>query len=126
MSIPCSYRTLLHLSRRDRARKQKRERAILETQKRRRRQLSARTITAQSSRKRRSKTPSASQYKSGKYGTELLEPEDNSGYESDKTCEICGNAFALLVANAELMIGSAVRYIRAGFTVDVQESIIKT
>ena len=53
LSIPSSYTTLLHLSRRDRARNVNRARAILETQKRRRRQLAARQITAESFRKRR-------------------------------------------------------------------------
>ena len=104
MSIVPSYNTLLHLTRRDHARNMNRERAIFETQKRRRRQLTARAITAASSRKRRAKTgpgsslksgPSSSHksgpvssYKSGRFGTEL-DPEDNSGNESDTTCEIC-------------------------------------
>ena len=42
MSIPSSHSTLLHLTRRDRARNQNRERAILEILKRRRRQLTSR------------------------------------------------------------------------------------
>ena len=87
LSISCSYSTLLHLSRRDRARNQNRERAILETQKRRRRQLTARAITAESSRKRSSKPGEDTSYKSGKFGTEIMDPED-SGEESDTTCAI--------------------------------------
>ena len=67
LSIQPSYRTLLHLSRRDRARNQKRDRAILETQKRRRRQLRVRSLAAESSPKRRDKR---SKYSSGKFGTE--------------------------------------------------------
>ena len=86
--IPPSHSTLLHLTRRDRARNLNRERAILETQKRRRRQLSARTLTAESSRKRREKQSKASTYKSGLFGAELEEP-DASGEESDTTCDIC-------------------------------------
>ena len=86
--IPPSHSTLLHLTRRDRARNLNRERAILETQKRRRRQLSARTLTAESSRKRKEKQSKASTYKSGLFGAELEEP-DASGEESDTTCDIC-------------------------------------
>ena len=96
MSIVPSYSTLLHLTRRDQARNLNRERAILETQKRRRRQLTARAITAASSRKRRAKTGHGSShktgpcssYKSGRFGTEF-DPDDNSGNESDTTCEMC-------------------------------------
>ena len=96
MSIVPSYSTLLHLTRRDQARNLNRERAILETQKRRRRQLTARSITAASSCKRQAKSgPGSSHksgpvssYKSGRFGTEL-DPEDNSGNESDTTCEMC-------------------------------------
>ena len=87
LSISPSYTTLLHLSRRDRARNQKKDRAILESQKRRRRQLTARVVTAESSRKRRAKKSSV--YKSGKFGTETSMPTDDSGEESDSTCEIC-------------------------------------
>ena len=93
MSITPSYNTLLHFARRDRDRNLKRERAVLETQKRRRRQLTARTITAESSRKRRAKA-GPSTYSSGKYGTEVMavmHAEENSGDESDTTCEICNN-----------------------------------
>ena len=74
MSISPSYSTLLHLSRRDHARNHKRDRAILESQKRRRRQLQTRSIAAESSRKRPTKTGSASTYKTGKFGTEILNP----------------------------------------------------
>ena len=88
MSITPSYNTLLHFARRDRDRNLKRERAIIETQKRRRRQLTSRAITAESSRKRRAKA-GPSLYSSGKYGTEVTHAEDNSGDESDTTCEIC-------------------------------------
>ena len=88
MSIVPSYNTLLHLTRRDHARNLNREGAIRETQKRRRRQLTARDITGASSHKRRAKTGPASTYTSGKFGTEM-DPEDNSGNESDTTCEIC-------------------------------------
>ena len=90
LSISPSYSTLLHLSRRDHARNQKRERAILESQKRRRRQLTTRTITAESSRKRRAKACSSS-YQSGKFGTETTNPVDDSGEESDTACEMCKN-----------------------------------
>ena len=89
LSISPSYSTLLHLSRRDHDRNEKKERAIKESQKRRRRQLATRSITAESSRKRRSKTGSGSSYKSGKFGTELINPEEDSGEDSDTTCEIC-------------------------------------
>ena len=89
-SIVPSYNTLLHLTRRDQTRNSNRERAILETQKRCRRQLTARAITAASSRKRRAKTTSASSYKSGKFGTEM-EPEESSGNESDATYQMCKN-----------------------------------
>ena len=89
LSISPSYSTLLHLSRRDHARNQKRERALLESQKRRRRQLTAHAITTESSRKR--SATAGSSYKSGKFGTEILNPEDDSGEESDNTCEICKN-----------------------------------
>ena len=91
MSISPSYSTLLHLCRRDHARNNKRDRAILESQKRRRRQLQTRSIAAESSRKRRTKTGSASTYKTGKFGTEILNHEADSGEESDTTCEICTN-----------------------------------
>ena len=96
LSISPSYSTLLHLSRRDHARNQKRERAILESQKRRRRQLTTRSIAAESSRKRRSKTGSTSIYKTGKFGTEIFSPEDDSGEHSDTTCEICKNRVCLI------------------------------
>ena len=89
LSISPSYSTLLHLSRRDHARNQKRERAILETQKRRRLQLTTRTRTAESSRIRRAKRSSASSYQSGKFGTEGLRSNNDSGDESDAACEIC-------------------------------------
>ena len=88
MPIVPSYNTLLHLSRRDHRRNTNRERAIVETQKRRRLQLTARAITSVSSRKRRAKTASASTHKSGKFGTEI-EPEESSGNESDTTCQVC-------------------------------------
>ena len=88
MSIVPSYNTLLHLTRRDQTRNSNRDRAILETQKRRRRQLTARAITAASSRKRRAKTTPASSYKTGKFGTEM-EPEEDSGDDSDTTCHTC-------------------------------------
>ena len=104
MSIVPSYNTLMHLSRRDQARNRDRERAILETQKRRRRQLTARAITAASSRKRRAKTGpgssyksgpgssyksgAGSSYKSGRFGTEM-DPAETSGNESDTTCQTC-------------------------------------
>ena len=88
LSIPPSYSTLLHLSRRDRARNQNRDRAILETHKRRRRQLNVRSITAETSRKRRSKPGKDSSYKSGRFGTEIMDPED-SGEDSDTTCAKC-------------------------------------
>ena len=88
LSITPSHNTLLHLTRRDRARNQNRQRAILETQKRRRRQLSVRTTTAESSRKRREKKSMASTYKSGMFGAELIDP-GASGEESDTTCDIC-------------------------------------
>ena len=89
--ISPSYSTLLHLSRRDHNRNQKRERAILETQKRRRRQLTTRSRTAESSRKRRAKTSCASSYRSGKFGTETLIPDIDSGEDSDTTCVICNS-----------------------------------
>ena len=87
LSIPCSYSTLLHLSRRDRDRNTNRDRSILEIQKRRRRQLAVRQITAESSRKRREKHSVASAYKASKFGTEVMDTD--SGEESDTTCEVC-------------------------------------
>ena len=87
LSIPCSYSTLLHLSRRDRDRNINRDRSILEIQKRRRRQLAVRQITPESSRKRREKHSVASAYKASKFGTEVMDTD--SGEESDTTCEVC-------------------------------------
>ena len=65
--ISTTYATMNHLAVRDRIRNAKKDRAILETIKRRRRQLTVRTATAESSRRRREK--SASKYHSGQYGT---------------------------------------------------------
>ena len=90
LSIPSSYLTLLHHSRRDCARNQYRDRGVLETQKRRRRQLNARAITAETSRKHRSKPGKDSSYKSGRFGTEIMDPQD-SGEESDTTCAMCNS-----------------------------------
>ena len=89
MSITPSYNTLRHFAKRDRDRNLKRERAVLETQKRRRHLLTARAITAESSRKRRAKAGPSSSSSSGKYGTEVTHAEESSGDESDTTCEIC-------------------------------------
>ena len=79
-SIPLSSSTLLHLTRRDCARNLNREKAILETCKRRGRQLASRTITAESSRRRKEKTGKVSTYKSGMFGTEI--DSEASGDES--------------------------------------------
>ena len=92
MSIPSSHSTLLHLTRRDQARNRNREYAILETQKRRRRKLHAQAIMTESSRKRREKPGQVAAYKSGMFGTEMMEPEV-SGDESDTTCNVCNLRF---------------------------------
>ena len=92
--IPSSASTLYHLDRRDKTRIYMRERAIIQTQRRRRHQLKVRSHTAETSRQRREK--SASKYSSGKFGTELVpiatssvSKEPNSGDESDTTCSKC-------------------------------------
>ena len=92
--IRASASTLYHLARRDKTRIYMRERAIIQTQRRRRRQLKVRSYTAETSRQRREK--SASKYSSGKFGTELVpsatssvSKEPNSGDESDTTCSKC-------------------------------------
>ena len=68
-----------------------RERAILETQRRRRRQQKVRTQAAEASRQRREKN--ASKYVTGAFGTEILptqsEPNRDSGEESDTMCATC-------------------------------------
>ena len=91
MSISPSYSTLLHLSRRDHERNNKRERAIMETHKRRRRQLATRSTAAEAPRERLAKICSAATYRTGRFGTESMIPVDDSGDESDSTCEKCHN-----------------------------------
>ena len=80
------------LAERDRQRNAKKDRAILETIKRRRRQLTVRTTAAEASRRRREK--SASKYHSGKYGAEsdlptASLPEEDSGEDSSTNCAVC-------------------------------------
>ena len=92
--IDTSATTMRHLVSMDRTRNLKRERAILETQKRRRRKLKTRKLVAEMSRQRREKT--ASKYHPGMFGTERQSPQatssgqhTDSGDESDTICAKC-------------------------------------
>ena len=81
LGLTISHHTLLYLSRRDRLRNIHRAQRIKETHKRRRRQMTAQTLVAESSRRRRDKKV----YSSGQYGSELLASSD----ESDTICSSC-------------------------------------
>ena len=90
--VVASATTLQHLARMDKTRSLKRERAILETQKRRRRQLKLRIETAEHFLRRREKA--ASKYCSGKFGTErkskpTSSTAEDSGDESGTICAKC-------------------------------------
>ena len=83
--------TVHHLASRDKTRILKREKAILETQRRRRHQQKVRSKAAEASRQRREKK--ASKYIPGAFGTEILPtqsaPDPESGEESDSPCATC-------------------------------------
>ena len=72
LSIPASQYTLLHFTQRDQNHNHKRERAILDSQKRRRRQMDARKDTAESSRRRRGND---SAYLTDQFGIEAKDNE---------------------------------------------------
>ena len=89
--IGTSATTMRHLVSMDRTRNLKRERAILESQKRRRRKLKARQLAAEMSRQRGEKA--ASKYHPGMFGSERhstqatsSEHHTDSGDESDTIC----------------------------------------
>ena len=84
--ITLSYSSLIHLAERDRCRNFKKERAILETIKRRRRYLKVRTSAAEGSRRRREKA--ASKYATGRFGAEITESDVFSD-EDNGVCAVC-------------------------------------
>ena len=86
--VPVSASTVHHLASRDKTRIRKREKAILETLRRRRRQQKVRSQASEASRQRREKK--ASKYIPGAFGPEILPtqsvPGPDSGEESDTEC----------------------------------------
>ena len=92
--ICASATTMRLLASLDKTRNLKRERAILETQKRRRRKLKSRELAAEMSSQRRE--TAASKYHSGKFGSERhsmqatsSQPHADTGDESDTICSKC-------------------------------------
>ena len=121
MSISPSYSTLLHFCRRDHARNHKRDRPILESPKRRRRQLQTRSIAAESSGKRRTKTGSASTYRTGKFGTEIWNPRLTVEKNLTLLVRFALIVFVPLDVPARLTIGWGAISVSAGSTVNVLE-----
>ena len=93
LGLTISHQTLVYLSKRDRLRNMEKARRIKETYKRRRRQMTAHTLVAESSRRRRDKKV----YSSGQYGSELLQSSD----ESDTLCFSCNARHCPLIAKSK-------------------------
>ena len=92
LSIPSSYSTLLHLTRSARASNLNREMAILERCKRRRRLLASRTITPESSCRRREKTgkvPHTNQGCLSRRSTQRQLAMDQAQTDDWYACEVC-------------------------------------
>ena len=88
LGLTISHHTILYLSRRDRLRNLEKARRVKETQKRRRRQMTAHSLVAESSRRRRDKKI----YSSGHFGSEMPASSD----ESDTVCSSCNSRHCLL------------------------------
>ena len=93
LGLTISHQTLAYLSKRDHLRNKEKERRIKETYKRRRRQMTAHTLVAESSRRRRDKKV----YSSGQHGSELLESSD----ESETLCFSCNARHCPLIAKSK-------------------------
>ena len=93
LGLTISQHTLVYLSRRDKLRNLEKARRVKETQKRRRRQMSAQTLVAESSRKRRDKKI----YASGRFGSELVSSSD----ESETLCSRCSSRHCPLSAKSK-------------------------
>ena len=87
LGLTISHHTILYLSRRDRLRNLKKARRVKQTQKRGRRQMTAHSLVAESSRRRRDKKI----YSSGHFGSEML----TSSEESDTVCSSCNSRHCL-------------------------------
>ena len=92
LGLTLSHHTLQHLSRRDHSRNLLRARRVHETHKRRRCQMTAQSLVAESSRRRRDKRV----YKSAQFGSEMLPSSD----ESDTLCDTCGARHCALVSKS--------------------------
>ena len=93
LGLTLIHHTLQHLSRRDHSRNLLRARRVHETHKRRRRQMTAQSLVAESSRRRRDKRV----YKSAQFGSEMFPSSD----ESDTLCDTCGARHCALVSKSK-------------------------